>query len=102
MTTKAHYKPILAHDCSKIGNFCKHGKINTEDFKHIFSFFVSIEYINKKILYLMLLRKLILYYKSKNLSNSLLQNLEIGNVFIKGNWNSLKSTHGLVEKLFIF
>ena len=92
MTTKAHYKPILAHDCSKIGNFCKHGKINTEDFKHIFSFFVSIEYITKKIHYLVI--------KKTNIVE--LQNLEIGNVFIKGNWNSLKSTHGLVEKLFIF
>ena len=96
MTTKAHYKPILAHDCSKIGNFCKHGKINTEDFKHIFSFFVSIEYINKKIHYLVIKKT------NKPEIYSILQNLEIGNVFIKGNWNSLKSTHGLVEKLFIF
>ena len=66
MTTKAHYKSILAHDCSKIENFCKDGKINKRDWKHIFSLFVSIEYQKiPKIHEVMSLGKVILYYKAE-------------------------------------
>ena len=77
----------MAHDCSKIENFCKHGKINTRDCKHIFSLFVSIEYQKiPKIHEVMSFGKVIFYTKPN----------------FKRNWNLLKSTHEWVEILFIF